>query len=122
MLRPQILLAVSQKVKLSSSVNLDDLADQTEGFSGADLQALLYNAHLEVVHESIAALSALDRPSTRDDEASIEFAVIGNNKKGNDNVMSRAERTALQRRVSRVLRRPCENLLIGMLFLAATNR
>lgn len=27
---------------------------ETEGFSGADLQAVVYNAHLEVVHASIA--------------------------------------------------------------------
>lgn len=32
---------------------LDQLAVETEGFSGADLQAMLYNAHLEVVHASL---------------------------------------------------------------------
>ena len=62
---------------MSPSVNLDDLADRTEGYSGADLQALLYNAHLEVVHESIASLPLSDKPSTRDDETPIDFVVLG---------------------------------------------
>jgi SpoVK/Ycf46/Vps4 family AAA+-type ATPase len=37
------------------SIDLDVIASDTEGFSGADLQAMVYNAHLEVVHESINA-------------------------------------------------------------------
>jgi peroxin-1 len=31
------------------------VAQLTEGFTGADLQALIYSAHLEVVHETINA-------------------------------------------------------------------
>jgi len=31
-----------------------DLASETENLSGADLQALVYNAHLDVVHSSIS--------------------------------------------------------------------
>lgn len=31
-----------------------EVASKTQGFSGADLQALVYNAHLDVVHASIA--------------------------------------------------------------------
>ncbi|GJJ08536.1 hypothetical protein Clacol_002754 [Clathrus columnatus] len=46
----KILQALSRKIFLSADVNLDYYAKSTEGFSGADLQALLYNAHLEVVH------------------------------------------------------------------------
>lgn len=34
---------------------LDQIAAETDGLSGADLQAMLYNAHLEVVQSSIAA-------------------------------------------------------------------
>ncbi|XP_006460876.1 hypothetical protein AGABI2DRAFT_150706 [Agaricus bisporus var. bisporus H97] len=96
--RKDIFFAVSQNLRLSSTVDLDNLADRTEGYSGADLQALLYNAHLEVVHESIASLSPSDKPSTRDDETPIDFVVLGDKRKGKDNVMSRAEQVALQRR------------------------
>src|SRR5712671_609088 len=45
----QILQAHTRKLPISTDVNFDHIADTTEGFSGADLQALLYNAHLEVV-------------------------------------------------------------------------
>jgi hypothetical protein len=75
------------------------LADRAEGYSGADLQALLYNAHLEVVHESIASLPPSDKPSTRDDETPIDFVVLGGKKNGKDNVMSKADQVSLQRRV-----------------------
>lgn len=60
----------------------------------------MYNAHLEVVHESIAALPALDKPSTRDEEASVDFVVLGDRKNGKTGDLSRAEQSALQRRVS----------------------
>ena len=33
---------------------MDDLAAKTANLSGADLQALVYNAHLDVVHSSIS--------------------------------------------------------------------
>ena len=36
------------------SVDFGALARGTEGYSGADLQALVYNAHLDAVHETLA--------------------------------------------------------------------
>ncbi|KAJ3562418.1 hypothetical protein NP233_g9586 [Leucocoprinus birnbaumii] len=101
--RKDILLAVSRKLSLSPSVDLDILAEQTEGYSGADLQAVMYNAHLEVVHESIAALPAMDKPSTRDEETPVEFVVLGDRKNGKSGGMSRAEQTALQRRLRQIV-------------------
>ncbi|KAG0694266.1 P-loop containing nucleoside triphosphate hydrolase protein [Suillus ampliporus] len=56
--RKDILAAVSRKLTLAPSVDFDELAHMTEGFSGADLQALVYNAHLEVVHAAIDAEKA----------------------------------------------------------------
>ena len=50
----EILKALSSKLTLHPSVDLPDLAAESEGFSGADLQAVVYNAHLDVVHASIA--------------------------------------------------------------------
>ncbi|ORY27869.1 P-loop containing nucleoside triphosphate hydrolase protein [Naematelia encephala] len=52
--RVEILGAVSDKLNLSPSVDLGAIATATEGFSGADLQAVIYNAHLAVVHASIS--------------------------------------------------------------------
>lgn len=44
---------LSRKISIGDDVDLDHYARLTEGFSGADLQALLYNAHLEVVHSTL---------------------------------------------------------------------
>ena len=51
--REQILRAVSEKLSLRDIVanRLRIIAEKTEGFSGADLQALMYNAHLDAIHD-----------------------------------------------------------------------
>jgi peroxin-1 len=49
----QILKAVSRKLRLGPDVQLERLASITDGYTGADLQALLYNAQLEVIHSLI---------------------------------------------------------------------
>lgn len=53
--RVDIIKAVSEKLKMSEEVTarLPQIADRTEGFSGADLQAVVYNAHLEAVHDAL---------------------------------------------------------------------
>lgn len=53
--RADIIKAVSEKLKMSEEVatRLHEIADRTEGFSGADLQAVVYNAHLEAVHDAL---------------------------------------------------------------------
>lgn len=40
-------------MKLASNVDLKVYAEKTEGFSGADLQGFLYNAHLSAIHGTI---------------------------------------------------------------------
>ncbi|KAL8995877.1 MAG: hypothetical protein Q9169_004485 [Polycauliona sp. 2 TL-2023] len=55
--RVDILRAVSLKLKLAEEVmdegrrGLGEIAERTEGYSGADLQAVVYNAHLEAIHD-----------------------------------------------------------------------
>ncbi|KAH8657562.1 putative peroxisome biosynthesis protein PAS1, partial [Tricladium varicosporioides] len=51
--RVDILQALGKKLKLHEDVleALPEIADQTDGYSGADLQALIYNAHLEAIHD-----------------------------------------------------------------------
>ena len=51
--RIDILRALGTKLKLNSEVldNLPEIASRTDGYSGADLQALVYNAHLEAIHD-----------------------------------------------------------------------
>ena len=56
--RLDILQAVSGKLHVSSDVlqnqgsqSMAEVARRTEGYSGADLQAVVYNAHLEAIHD-----------------------------------------------------------------------
>lgn len=56
--RLDILTAVTGKLRLDSSLTqgggsetLTEIARQTPGYSGADLQAVMYNAHLEAIHD-----------------------------------------------------------------------
>ncbi|CAJ2501233.1 Uu.00g040860.m01.CDS01 [Anthostomella pinea] len=59
--RVDILQALGKKVKLedeisSSTVAFHKLAERTEGYSGADLQALMSNAQLEAIHDVLGDL------------------------------------------------------------------
>ncbi|KAF7375905.1 putative peroxisomal biogenesis AAA ATPase pex1 [Mycena sanguinolenta] len=98
--RKDILQAVARKVTLSPSVDIDEIAAATAGYSGADLQALLYNAHLEVVHSSIASTALDDRAPARDDDTAVQFTVIGGDSK--TKVTSKADEMALQRRLRQI--------------------
>ncbi|XP_062012327.1 peroxisomal ATPase PEX1 isoform X1 [Rosa rugosa] len=49
--RLDILRVLSKKLPLDGDVDLSAIADMTEGYSGADLQALLSDAQLAAVHE-----------------------------------------------------------------------
>lgn len=49
--RVDVLTVLSRKLPLSSNVDLEMIASMTEGFSGADLQALLSDAQLASVHQ-----------------------------------------------------------------------
>lgn len=49
--RLDILTVLSRKLPMTEEVDLDAVARMTEGFSGADLQALLSDAQLAAVHD-----------------------------------------------------------------------
>lgn len=51
--RFEILSAVQGKMTLADDVSIRAIAEQTDGYSGADLQALLYNAYLSAIHEVV---------------------------------------------------------------------
>jgi peroxin-1 len=52
--RISILHALSWKLEIGRDVDLQELAERTSNYTGADLQAMLYNAHLEAVHDVIS--------------------------------------------------------------------
>lgn len=101
----QILEAVARKMTVSPEVDFDEIAAKTEGFSGADLQALVYNAHLDVIHSSIVDTPSTDSNSRQSEEMPIQYITIGG--PNDKSVLSKAEEMALQRRVSpNLLRSP----------------
>jgi len=51
--RHEILVAASRKVRLEGGIDMNTLAQRTEGYTGADLQALIYNAQLDAIHSAI---------------------------------------------------------------------
>lgn len=51
--RVQILQAQSRNLNMGPDVDLQDVAEWCEHYTGADLQAMLYNAQLEAIHRSI---------------------------------------------------------------------
>lgn len=50
--RLDILKCLSSRLSVSEDVDLEVIASKTEYFSGADLQALLYTANIEALHDS----------------------------------------------------------------------
>ncbi|XP_021294775.1 peroxisome biogenesis protein 1 isoform X2 [Herrania umbratica] len=56
--RLDVLTVLSRKLPLASDVDLGAIACLTEGFSGADLQALLADAQLAAVHEHLSSVSS----------------------------------------------------------------
>ena len=87
---------------LAGDVDLDAIARATDGFTGADLQALVYNANLEAVHETIDQRSPNDprkvASDTLDEGQKIRYISFG--PEGSENkVLSNAEEMAIQRQV-----------------------
>ncbi|KAF8813732.1 AAA-domain-containing protein [Phlegmacium glaucopus] len=98
--RKEILMAIAKKMPVAPLVDFDQLAAKTEGFSGADLQALLYNAHLDVIHLSIGQTPLITSISNQVDDKPIEYITFGN--APNQPALSKAEEAALQRRLRQI--------------------
>jgi peroxin-1 len=92
---PQILSTVSRKMHLSPEVDFAKLAATTEGFSGADLQALIYNAHLESVHTLFDEKNGKEN-EVQAQEKSLQFVVLNNDQ---NKSATRAESAAASSRV-----------------------
>jgi len=89
---------------MADDVDLESIARATNGFTGADLQALVYNANLEVVHETIDQKPPNDgsgggeKGSILDEDQKIRYITFG--PEGSEKkVLSNAEEMAIQRQV-----------------------
>ncbi|KAG8958543.1 Peroxisome biosynthesis protein pex1 [Tulasnella sp. 419] len=106
--RLEILQTLSSKIPLSPSIDLRSIAARTSNYSGADLQAMVYNAHLEIVHESISGndpeeSSTANGSSKLGDGEDVVFTELGAHSKPSGSLRSRAEESALKRRIELML-------------------
>lgn len=107
--RRDILRACSRKIALAPEVNLDDYVQVTEGYSGADLQALLYNAHLACVHSNIsdAKTASESLNGVEIDGQDVQYISLGGlegatNGMNGTIVKSKAEKALMTKRVRRI--------------------
>jgi peroxin-1 len=91
---------------LASEVDLNEYAEKTEGFSGADLQGFLYNAHLEAIHGAINIDSFkeqqkkdLEQTDTNEDTQS-DFVMVGGENNKSKAPLTSAEKGQISQRVS----------------------
>ncbi|KAI5960775.1 PEX1 [Candida pseudojiufengensis] len=82
--RLDILVSITNKMDLSDDVDLSIIAKETNGFSGADMQGLGYNAYLKAVHVRLEAIEAEEnskQDSSNNDDSSIEFFKVSSDEK-----------------------------------------
>ncbi|RUP52274.1 hypothetical protein BC936DRAFT_149531 [Jimgerdemannia flammicorona] len=104
--RLEILQSLSRKMTLSPEVDLEYYAGEAEGFSGADLQAFLYNAHLEAIHNAIHVHS-FEKDNRKDagaeggaDEELTQFTTFGAAK--NKPTLTQAEKGHILQRLNMI--------------------
>ncbi|XP_070841455.1 peroxisomal ATPase PEX1 isoform X1 [Chaetodon trifascialis] len=86
--RVEILKALSAGLTLAADVDLEQLAAATEQFTGADLKALLYNAQLEAVHNSLGSNTPhQELTSGSESDMSLSSMIFPNNSSGSDDSM-----------------------------------
>lgn len=69
--RMDILRALSGNLRVGESAmtNMRRVAKRTDGYTGADLQAVVYNAHLEAIHDVLGDRESHDKPQQNDNGA-----------------------------------------------------
>lgn len=80
--RLDILKSITDKMDLADDVNLEEIAEKTSGFSGADMQGLGYNAYLKGVHVKLAKLEQENSEPIKssDNQDTIEFFQVNSEK------------------------------------------
>ncbi|KAG7860104.1 hypothetical protein KL919_002809 [Ogataea angusta] len=86
--RLDILQTVASKFKVSDECQLEHFAHKLEGYSGADLQAFVYNAYLKAVHDSLDQLTDMNEGTT---ERKIEYFSMLKNMQPSGNIASKID-------------------------------
>ncbi|KAI8073284.1 P-loop containing nucleoside triphosphate hydrolase protein [Gongronella butleri] len=105
--RLEILGALASKMTLASEVDLNAYAEKTEGFSGADLQGFLYNAHLEAIHGAINIDSFKEQLKKEQDDKSTKdpkqaFVMAGGKHDDNKGPLTLAEKGHISQRLDQI--------------------
>ncbi|KAG7891181.1 hypothetical protein KL905_001005 [Ogataea polymorpha] len=86
--RLDILQTVASKFHVSEECRLDHFARKLEGYSGADLQAFVYNAYLKAVHDNLDQLTHANEGTT---ERKIEFFSMLKNLQPSGNIAGKID-------------------------------
>jgi peroxin-1 len=97
--RKEILEACSRKIQFEDDIDLSDYAERTEGYTGADLQALTYNANLEAIHDVMKI--STDQTATRsmDEAVQLNYTTLMPGSNGAQKGKSQAEKDEVVGRV-----------------------
>ena len=90
--REDILRIVTASARLDPSVDLAEIATKTEKFSGADLQALVYNAQLAAVHDTLGDVGDTKVSSSSSVSSSLNVSVA----RADGSVLPEAEKTEIE--------------------------
>ncbi|KAK4057620.1 Peroxisome biosynthesis protein pex1 [Microbotryomycetes sp. JL221] len=102
--RFEILKACSRKIHLAPSIDLRHLATKTDGYSGADLQAVMYNAHLEAIHETLQGIDTeMTSSSKSKDMQNLTYTTFGGTAANDGKVLSVAEQSVVNKRLELIL-------------------
>lgn len=102
--RFDILQRICLKMELSEDVDLRKVAQNTAGFSGADMQGLGYNAYLKAVHEKLAEQETV-LASVSSDDKTYEFFQI-NSEKLKSRSLKPSDKVRLLHQIEKILSNP----------------
>ncbi|PKC11770.1 AAA-domain-containing protein [Rhizophagus irregularis] len=98
--RIEILKALSRKMELNEDIDLSYYAEKCEGYSGADLQALLYNAHLKAIHEAIDTEKSLEKYKSNSDGNDMQFISLNAKSANTVTLLTAAEKGQISQRLA----------------------
>lgn len=103
--RLSILKAITRNMLLSDDVSLQEIAEGSDGFSGADIQALGYNAYLQAVHEKLDLDKAASEGAINETQQEVhEFFQVSLSQLKHNTDMKPQERTRLLRQIEPLLK------------------
>lgn len=99
--RLDILKSITDKMELKDDVNLESIAKKTDGFSGADMQGLGYNAYLKAVHVKLSQDETFESNLDTKNKQELDFFRVNSDKLKKTN-MRPAERHKILQQIEKL--------------------